>query len=186
MSNPLVDLLKDLTETERLRERESMSMAAVAEFVHGGHRLRHTGKRHDAQVDAMLRVKYEQCGYPDAYQPPEADDDMAGSTFINCRIVGDEAINSLSEVAQSMVDGDDDEKKKPDEGTGQPVEPSPAQPTNGKRDSTLAKAALLGASLIGAGGAGALLTQWLTPSSSLDPSVYSVQAIPYEPAGPTQ
>ena len=52
----------------------------------------------EKQVDALLKAKYKECGMEGAYEPPDEDDDM-GNTYINCPIVGNEAVAAIAEAS---------------------------------------------------------------------------------------
>ena len=146
-SNEVLDFVRDIISTQRSSEREAMSMAAVGAFVDGNTRQKQVAKRMDAQVDAMLKAKYEDCGHPDAYVPPSDQDDDMSSTFINCKIVGDEAINSLTNVLSDITKSDDDDDQTPPQDNTNQQQPSQRRKTNGLTR-TLAAAAL-GAALVG-------------------------------------
>ena len=91
------EFLETVLKAHRAGDREAMSMASVAAYVQNGDRMLHTGRRHDAQVDAQIKAKLAACGLEELYDPPEESTDEMG-TMINCTFNGDETIQQLASV----------------------------------------------------------------------------------------
>jgi hypothetical protein len=152
-------LLEKLFAQKVASDRECFSMASVAQYVAQGNAMQHTRKRQQAQVDAMLKAKYEACGIPEAYEPPSEDGDEVANTLINCNFWGDEAVQNVAQSIEAVVKDEPKDEPAPD----QPTTTQPAQPNGWSK---WFKSAILGASLIGAGGLGAIVAQWLSPTAT--------------------
>lgn len=110
-SSEILDFVRDIMADERASERESFSQASVAAYVDGNTRQKQIARRMDAQVDAALKTKYKNCGHEGAYEPPDEDD--MSSTYINCKIVGDKAIEQLTDVLQTVEETEGNQPQQP-------------------------------------------------------------------------
>lgn len=113
MDPDVKELLEKKFEAKQSTQHDAMSYASVAAYVQNQQDMVLSGRRHEAQVDALLKVNYAECGYPDAYKPPEAEDDM-GSTLINCTFNGDDSIAQMSQAISNVAEsGKQPEKPDP-------------------------------------------------------------------------
>ena len=74
--------------------RDAFALAQIPGMIQQQKALERAGKRAEAQVDAMLRAKYKDCGMEGNYQPPE-EDEMGNDTYINCPVIGLEAVQAI-------------------------------------------------------------------------------------------
>ena len=159
----------------RADENQAMTYAAVDNFVRQSKDLLHSSGWHREQVNALLKRNYEECGHPEAYNPPEEPgqgegDGVDNNSFFNNTIISDKA----AEVLVKAIGGDDNSTPTP---TDPPVDP-PVQPPPPARPQpawwkvvlgTLA-AVLLGAILV-----------WLSWKAFGQQPRYEIIAEPFEP-----
>ena len=181
----MADKAKDKTKLEELMallafnradENQAMTYAAVDNFVRQSKDLLHSGAWHREQVNALLKRNYEECGHPDAYNPPDEPGQGEGegvdnNSFFNNTIISDKA----AEVLVKAIGGDDNSTTPTptDPPVDPPVQPLPPEKTNPAWWKvvlgTLA-AVLLGAILV-----------WLSWKAFGEQPRYEIIAEPFEP-----
>jgi hypothetical protein len=166
--NAGMELFDKLLKAHRASDREAFSLASVAAYVQNQGRKIHVDQRMDAQVDAYLKAKYNECGQPDVYQPPATDDDMAGSTLINCTFNSDEAVQQITSAIGELGKTEGQEPAQP-EPAPQPEKPK-QRPWWGRLLGTLA-----------AVGLGAAITFGAAKYFQGEPSKFDMTALPYQP-----
>ena len=159
----------------RADENQAMTYAAVDNFVRQSKDLLHSGAWHREQVNALLKRNYEECGHPDAYNPPDEPGQGEGegvdnNSFFNNTIISDKA----AEVLMKAIGGDDNSTPTP---TDPPVDP-PIQPPPPVRPNPAWWKVVLGtllAVLLGA------ILVWLSWKAFGQQPRYEIIAEPFEP-----
>jgi len=107
-----VDPLTQIIGAKAEAAAQSAQWVSIASQHKLNEEMIHNARRQNAQVDAYLKAKFEACGQPDAYQPPEPGESEV-PTLINCSINGDKAVTNILKAISE--DGD---KIEPDKPTG--------------------------------------------------------------------
>jgi hypothetical protein len=179
MTNPVLEALEQRFEHKKVTDHQAMSMASVAAYVQNQSDMIRSGRRHEAQADAILKVKYSECGYPDAYQPPEPPEDEDMATMINCTFNGDKTISDITQAMSKVSNNESDETEKPSEPV-EPKEPVVVLPPPPKGSNVPKWLLSLAGIAIGAGltfGA----AQYFGGDDKDTQNVYDAVAIPYFP-----
>ena len=124
--NKFAQNLGTLFGLNRASTGQSMSFAAVDNFIRQSKDMLHANKWHRSQVDALLKRNYAECGHEGIYEPPadpaedDEEDGMGGNnTFMNNTIISDRA-------AALLVTALDDSGN-----TTNPTQPPPVNPPAG-------------------------------------------------------
>ena len=172
------EFLERKFEAKQATQQDAMSYASVDAYIQNQLDMVRSGRRHEAQVDAMLQVQYAKCGYPDAYKPPPAEDDPVGS-MINCTFNGDEAITKIS---QAISGGETKPETKPDPTKTDPVVILPPPPP--RKGSNVPKWLLPLAGVALGSGLTFAAASYFGSGDDKD-TQNQVIAVPYEPTGAT-
>lgn len=137
--------------------KDAFNLAHLPGIIDQQKALQHSRRRHESQVDAMLKAKYQACGMD--YEPPEEE---VGDTYINCPVISDRAIGAMARAAGGTP--------------GAEMQPG-QQPQTTPWWSKLLKALMLLAAVT----LGALLVWWTLQQFGGGQDSYEIIAVPFDP-----